>query len=655
MRYRSDIDGLRAIAVLLVLMFHAGINILPSGFIGVDIFFVISGFLITSIIYSAQKNNTLSISEFYIRRLWRLQPALIAVVLFTLLIAFLFYLPADFISYLREAKYTMLVTSNQYFSRATTAYAAPETNYLLLLHTWSLSIEWQWYLILPASMVLLYKYLSPKSLKIFTVAITLIMAGISLFLSQIYPDKSYYFLTSRIFEFLFGSCLVILNTESFKLKSRTATLLGGLSIAALLYCATRNDIVLGYPDYHAVIVVAASALLIFTGSSTHSVITRALSYPPLVFIGTLSYSLYLWHWPIFATGRYLGFSENAAFILICFTLTFALSWLSYRYVEKPFRRKHVSLLWSLALLILIPALIFIVLSSVAGKYQGFSWRFGSQFQHVASLLKEHTAPQRKYCIDDVSDINNTRCIFGDVNAPKKALLIGDSHANHFWNFFDVLAKDAHISVTTQATSSCLTLPGLFQFDWWYFKSAVYQKCHDDSEKYFENIRQGNFDYVILGEVWDDYVSDKIINHIDDKRSLALSQSRLEVATKKALEAIIAAGAKPVIIKQVYVMPDNYMHCFYDGVKLRKDYVENSCNTAFGEESANSWFSQLFDRLQTEYPELIVIDPKEVQCAGDTCKTEINGVPVYRDVGHITDYASYMLGEEYLRKFANPFK
>lgn len=655
MHYRSDIDGLRAVAVLLVLMFHAGINLFPAGFIGVDVFFVISGFLITSIIATSQKNNTLSIADFYTRRLWRLQPALIAMVLFTLIIAFLFYLPSDLIGYLYEAKYTMLFTSNQYFARSTTAYAAPDTNFLLLLHTWSLSIEWQWYLILPASMILLNKYLTPKAIKIVTVIATLVMAGLALFLSKQFPDKSYYFLTSRIFEFLFGSCLVMLNVDAVKLKNSTATLLGGLAIAALFYCATRSDIVLGYPDYHAVIVVVSSALLIFTGTSAKGAITRLLSFPPLVYIGTLSYSLYLWHWPIFATGRYLGFSEDSLFILTCFAMTFVLAWISYRLVEKPFRRKKVSLRWSFVFLALIPALFFVVLSTVVIKYHGLSWRFGAQFQHATAMLQEYNAPERRDCIDAGTDLSNTHCIVGDINAAKRALLIGDSNSNHFWKFFDVLAKDAHISVMAQATSSCLTLPGIFQFNWWYFKNTVYQKCHDDSEKYFDNIRQGHFDYVILGHVWGNYVGDSIINNIGDERSLELAKSRLEIAMKDALDRIIATGAKPVIIKQVYTMPENYMHCFYDGVKWRKDYVANSCNSSSWSGDADDWFSQLFTKLQKIYPELIVIDPKDIQCTGNTCKTEINGVPVYRDVGHITDYASYMIGEEYIRRFSNPLK
>lgn len=654
MRYRSDIDGLRAIAVLFVLIFHAGLTLFPSGFIGVDIFFVISGFLITSIITTALNNNKLSVTDFYVRRLWRLQPALIATILFSLIIATIFYLPEDFTHFLREAKYTTLFTSNQYFSRATTAYAAPDTAFLLLLHTWSLSIEWQWYLVLPAALLLLHKYLPSRWLSPVVISTTLAMVALSLYLSQAFPDKSYYFLSSRIFEFLFGSCLIMLKSENLKPNNFMATCIGLAALSALFYCATRTNIVLGYPDYHAVIVAAASAALLYVGSVSGGIVTRALSIPPLVFIGTISYSLYLWHWPIFAAGRYLGFEENGIFTTICLALTFSLAWLSYLFIEKPFRKKRIPLLKSFIYLALLPALLFVVLSAISEKQDGLSWRFGSQFQQVALTLKQNESRDRKYCIDGSSELEHKNCTIGDVNAAKKALLIGDSHSNHFWSFFDVLGKNAHMSVLAQATSSCLTLPGVYLFDWWYFKDTVYQKCHDDSDKFYENIRQGHFDYVIIGEVWSNYAGDNIVNHPQDPRSLELSHQRIETAMKQALDIIIQSGARPVIIKQIYTMPDNFMHCFYDSVKFRKKYVSNSCNTNTWTDDSSEWFPQLFNRLEKTYPTLIIIDPKDAQCSGNVCKTDINGVPVYRDVGHINDFASHEFGVEYLRQHKNPF-
>ncbi|MDR7341993.1 peptidoglycan/LPS O-acetylase OafA/YrhL [Pantoea alhagi] len=655
MRYRSDIDGLRAVAVLLVIMFHGGISLFPSGFIGVDIFFVISGFLITSIISSSLEKRTFSLSDFYVRRLWRLQPAFISVLIFTLLLAAIFYLPADFIDYAKSAKYTTLLTSNQYFSRSTTGYAAPDAAYLLLLHTWSLSIEWQWYLLLPTVLFLANRYLSKRKAQTVTIFFSIGMLGIALYLSDKAPNKSYYYLSARIFEFMLGSAIVILNIERVKLNPKLASLLGTLSISAIIYCATKENIVLGYPDYHAVIVSFASATLIFTGISASGVITRLLSIPPLVFIGSISYSVYLWHWPVFATGKYLGLQENTSIKIFSFSLTFVIAYFSYIFIEKPCRKIRWSLAKSFSFLVLTPAVFFLALYSFSEKQNGFDNRFGSEYARIESILQSHESPYRESCLNGNTDGADTNCTVGDVNAEKKALLIGDSHSNHFWDFFDVLAKDARISVTVQGTSSCLTLPGIYQFDWWYFKNTVYKDCHDNTKKYYENIKTGKFSYVIIGEVWMNYAGDHIINNAGDKRSMSLSRDRIENSFRTALDIIVASKATPVVIKTIYPMPKNYMTCFFQHIKLRKDYIPNSCNHMDWAGDENEWFSQLFDKLKKDYPSLIIIDPKTVQCQDNTCKTVINGVPVYRDVGHLTDYASYTFGKEYIDKQGNPFK
>lgn len=655
MKYRADIDGLRAIAVLFVLMFHGGLSFFPSGFIGVDIFFVISGFLITSIITKSIKDHSFSLADFYVRRLWRLQPALIAVIIFTLVLAVIFYLPNDFIEYTKSARYTTLFTSNQYFERSTTGYAAPDAAYLLLLHTWSLSIEWQWYLLLPAGILILHRFLPYRYLALATILLALCMLVVSLYLSDKYPNKSYYFLSSRVFEFMIGSIIAILNQERFKPKARTASILGLLSFGALIFSATRTDIILGYPNYYAVIVSVATATLIFIGSSCNSFTSRALSLTPLVFIGSISYSLYLWHWPIFSIGRYLGLTDNLLFKAGCFILTFIAAYLSYIFIEKPFRKKRISIFKSVLILVLIPAIVFLLLHLVNKKHNGFSSRFGAEYSRIENTLKEHKSPHRQSCLNGNTDGKDTNCIIGERGSNKKALLIGDSHSNHFWSFFDVLANDARISMSVQGTSSCLALPDIYLFDWWYFKNKIYQECHDNTVMYYKNIENGKFDYVIIGELWMNYAHNNIINRLGDERSIERSRARYEVALRKALDVIIHSGAKPVIIKSIYSMPPNYMSCFYQKIKLRETNTNDICSFGTFNGDSNHWDSQLFDMLKVDYPSLVIIDPKDVQCHGDKCKTSINGIPVYRDVGHITDYASYEFAKEYLKRFENPLK
>ncbi|WP_334471988.1 acyltransferase family protein [Arsenophonus sp. PmNCSU2021_1] len=218
-RYRSDIDGLRALAIIFVLLFHGNLNIFPSDFIGVDIFFIISGFLISSIVKNAIDNDKFSFCEFYRRRLWRLQPPLLALIVFTLVLAIIFYLPEDFIDFAISEKYTTLLLSNQYFSRATTGYAVQDANFLLLLHTWSLAIEWQWYLIFPITFYFLHKIKNKNTIIFILVMLTISAFLIALWSSHYDENKSYYFLISRIFEFMTGATLSLIPSSKNNKKA----------------------------------------------------------------------------------------------------------------------------------------------------------------------------------------------------------------------------------------------------------------------------------------------------------------------------------------------------------------------------------------------------------------------------------------------------
>lgn len=243
--YRADIDGLRAVAIILVLVFHGGFSLLPSGFIGVDVFFVISGYLTAAIIIKAMREHKFSFRDFYVRRIWRLQPAMIALFVFAFVAAMLFYLPDDLVRFLKSQKYVSLLISNQYFERTTTAYAAEGTSSLLLLHTWSLAIEWQWYLLMPVILYLLIRYCAPGYLKVVMVLLTVALAITALVISSLEPSKSYYFFTTRLFELLIGTCVVVCGWDKIKLGVKVSNLLGFAALAVLAYCVTRDDIQIG--------------------------------------------------------------------------------------------------------------------------------------------------------------------------------------------------------------------------------------------------------------------------------------------------------------------------------------------------------------------------------------------------------------------------
>ncbi|WP_080571096.1 SGNH hydrolase domain-containing protein [Pantoea agglomerans] len=308
------------------------------------------------------------------------------------------------------------------------------------------------------------------------------------------------------------------------------------------------------------------------------------------------------------------------------------------------------------MLIIVPIVIFNAAFKYAENRDGMPGRFGAEYDRVAHNISAGLAQagHRPDCLDGSQ--NADKCTFGDINGQKTALLIGDSHSNHFWGFFDVLANNAHIKMTALSTALCLTLPDTYLYDWWSFRNQTFDKCHENTAKYYELIAKNHYDYVILSQVWEWYVSGPhVINHPGDERSDVLTKERFDVAIRQALKAIIASGARPVIIRTVAPMPVNYQSCIRHHVIFREPYRQDECDNQNPQSPEKEWTLPLFDQLQKEFPTLIVIDPKKVQCENGYCITALNGTPTYRDVGHLNDFASYKFGQEFLQKFGNPLK
>ncbi|MFA6303378.1 MAG: acyltransferase family protein [Legionella sp.] len=675
MKYRRDIDGLRAVAILLVLLYHGGLAVFPSGFVGVDVFFVISGFLITSIIHNSLNDNNFSFVDFYSRRLWRLQPVFISLIVITFLLSFVLFLPDDLIRYNESALKTALLMSNVYFQKTTTEYFSPDSHMLPLLHTWSLSIEWQCYLLLPLVIYCLHKLFvstktstsrgsnSPrdvgeesKPLLFMFVSLAVFCLAYAFYSSAQEPLQSYYFFSSRIFEFLLGSCIALCP---LKARSYNKVLLNAAGIAALMlivYCACQDNILSGYPNGYALLVCLSTCLLIVLGGLMPShLVGRILTLQPLVFIGVLSYSLYIWHWVVFAVLRYENVQESIKVLIAAYSLSFVLAFLSWKFLEKPTRRfNKMPFSYTLIGLVLVPIAFMFVSVQFMKYYSGFPQRFNQDLVHIYDKLNDYSSSQRPLCVSKIIKNTKTVCSLG-IHSPeaKKAFLIGDSFANHYWGFVDTLAKNAHVSVLTQATSACITLPGIYLYDWWYFTKDVYQECHDKTAEYYRMIKKNHYDYVLIGQVWPNYYSTSIINKLGDKQAIDLSQQRLTDALEEALKIIISSGARPVLIKAIAHEDEHARDCVFHYVKIRKPYNPDTCSFALSKSEGELWFDKLFKQMQQKYPQLVVIDPKQVQCPDGLCRADIEGVPVYRDGGHITDYASYKFGDLYLAHMGNP--
>jgi len=332
-KYRAEIDGLRAFAVLPVIFFHAGFNIFSGGFIGVDVFFVISGYLITSILLNQLDNNSFSLKYFYERRARRIIPVLICVILITSILAFVLLTETELYTYFKSVNATLLFYSNFYFWK-TTPYFRSESDLEPLLHTWSLSIEEQFYIIFPIILFIFYKFFRKYIFLLFV-----FIFFISLFLCQIFSLKTggtlnFYFTLSRAWELALGGiCAYLIFYKEIYLPNILKNLLSLIGLALILFSIFSFDRSTVYPSFYTLVPTLGTALIILYANEK-SFVKKILSIKIFVGIGLISFSLYLWHQPLLAFGRifFENFSNEKKFILLLISLF--LSILSFNFIEK---------------------------------------------------------------------------------------------------------------------------------------------------------------------------------------------------------------------------------------------------------------------------------------------------------------------------------
>lgn len=415
--YRPEIDGLRAIAVFSVVLFHAKFFLfnsffLKGGFIGVDIFFAISGYLITRIILKEIiKKNNFSFKNFYERRIRRILPVLLFVIIVSLILGFFLLLPESLIDLSKSTLSVIFFISNIYFNYNGSGYAGEDSLIRPLIHTWSLSVEEQFYILFPIFLIIIYKFFKKNILIILLLAflISLLFAA---FMSKNYPGTNFYQLPSRGFELLFGSLLAYLEINNHKKKNsynilnKVCPLIGAIMIVCALLYFDYDKIY--HPSYITLIPLLGLGLIIWF-CRQGGVVTNVLSNKFLVFIGLISYSIYLWHYPIFAYLRYLYLFQTPQIKIIGILLTILLSVFSYYFIEKPFREKKVTSVKKLIIYILFCIIILITTSLYIIEKKDIQTRFSNTFTEELSinLIKQKIYENNKF---------------------KDVVLIGDSHA-----------------------------------------------------------------------------------------------------------------------------------------------------------------------------------------------------------------------------------
>jgi peptidoglycan/LPS O-acetylase OafA/YrhL len=468
LKYRPDIDGLRAVAVLSVLAYHTGIKGASGGYVGVDVFFVISGYLISFIVFSEIAASRFSIIAFYERRIRRIFPALFGMLIVFSALVTIFLLPNELVDYAKSMLAATAFVSNFYFWQHSRYFDLQTIN--PLLHTWSLAIEEQFYITFPLFLLLIRRFF-PQRLRISVVVLFFISLLVSIFVVLHNRSTAYYMPYTRAWELLLGT---ILSLRMFPRLGaawqRNLSTLAGIGMIAI--AVNFYTLVTLFPGYNALLPCLGAALIIGAGESGSSLVGMVLSWRPVVFIGLISYSLYLWHWPVIILFKLCIFVMPGVFAgllsfyhfdkLLEILISILLGFLSWRFVERPFRSGPMRLsgrpLFALAGAFMIILMFFSSLVIFTG---GFKGRFSEESVQIASYIgtKEVLGPTRAgncffHSYQHFQDFDPNQCLH-QVEGKNNILLLGDSYSAMLWSALSTSLPEANI--LQASTGNCLPL------------------------------------------------------------------------------------------------------------------------------------------------------------------------------------------------------
>ena len=429
MKYRREIDGLRALAVVPVILFHAGFKGFSGGYVGVDVFFVISGYLITSIILSEKEAGIFSLLSFYERRARRILPALFVVMFACLPAAWILLLPQDMKNFSESLVAVSTFASNFLFWHQS-GYFDTASELKPLLHTWSLAVEEQYYVLFPILMVLTWKF-GKRCIFLSLLAIANLSFGLAEWTSRTYPGFDFFMLPTRGWEILLGAFTSFyLNRKNRKVLHHSVDqLISLVGLALVIYAVYMFNDQTPFPGIYALIPTVGAAFIILYATN-QTLVGRLLGSKLFVGIGLISYSAYLWHQPILAFARQRSLDQPSNQLLAGLALTTAIfSYISWRFIEKPFRNKKIISRPQIFLYGVIASLFFIAVGLVGYDSGGFPFRFDSI---LIDLQKANMGVYERHVKPCWSKIENSptlesACSFG-ANKPPSFALLGDSHA-----------------------------------------------------------------------------------------------------------------------------------------------------------------------------------------------------------------------------------
>ena len=645
LKYRADIDGLRAIAVLAVIFFHADIPGFSGGFVGVDVFFVISGFLITSIILEEIQSGTFSVARFYERRIRRIFPALFPVIFFTLAVSIFIFDYKAFKKFGESITGTTLFSSNILFWRESGYFDSPSLH-KPLLHTWSLAVEEQFYIFFPLLLVGINRFFKRKYLP-WIVSIGIISLFASFWGVYNQPSAAFYLVPTRAWELLAGSILT-LRVISPPQSNFIRSLLAIVGLSLIFYSVFFYTKLTVFPGHNAIAPVLGSALIIHSGIEGSSSIGKLLGLKPLVFTGLISYSLYLWHWPLIVFAKYMLFRELTVLeVSVIIFATFIISVLSLKYIEKPFRGSQ-PIIPERKKLFAISAILMLI-ASLTGLMIYLQNGMPYRSEANASIMKFDNEQEWKRNIEIEENKNKEITegkappVIGAKNTAQCFILWGDSHARVLSTVISEKAKQYKLSGFLATNSGA---PPILSVD----RNNHHFNGSDFNEGVISFIKaHPEIKTVILSSMWAAYANRD--NMQDDPLTWKPKQSDnihnesnsflLRGGIIRTVNTLHGLGRKVVIINDVPQIGGDALRLYCVNSLTGESYDE-LLPTISTYRKSNQAVYALFQEL-AKRPDVTLISPESMlfDLKGRAILTNNNKL-LYRDDNHLSHYGTMFI-------------
>jgi peptidoglycan/LPS O-acetylase OafA/YrhL len=639
--YREDIDALRGLAVLLVVVYHAFPELIPGGFIGVDVFFVISGYLITSIIFFSIKNNNFSLKEFYARRIRRLFPALITVLLVVLLLGWLVLFPEEYEQLGRHVTKSVIFLLNFSLIKEIN-YFDVESHYKPLLNLWTLSIEEQYYLFWP--LIILFFFKIKKNPSYFLVLAFIISLFINVYFAKDYSQKVYYHTLTRFWQLAAGSLLAVWLTNYKVLQNTNNSIkifVGGGGLILIVFGALWIDGQMVYPGLLAIVPVLGAALVIISN-------IKLKQYFGFVKLGLISYPLYLWHWVIISfLYIYLGRKPEVFALVLAVLLSLTFAHLTHKYIEQ-FRYQKSSTPYLILLLIIVGLFGFYIKEKNGLPDRSNMQNYVKKIQHL-----KREPPKDDTCVNYSRGLLDSEQTFDycradlDIKSKAKKLIavIGDSHANVLFAGISKVARSKGYEVILLANSSCPTLKG---FEWGNNNLEI-----DNCKKKIEEIltiiqKEPRIEKIIIatrgpvyihGEIKGNFTEENITKSLSLVKNQKLTYENYFYGFKNTMQVLEnIPNIKKVFYKlenpELDFLPKETISRPYDffGISINRDTISRKLYL-----QRMSLYRENFFKLS--FSKLLVLDPIEALCDDDICYSKVEDQFLYADDDHFSEFGS----------------